>query len=267
MYWIYNLPIWLLGLIIVGGICSVTCAVLVLIRPWVYRYFNITSDTNEGIGVFLASMGMLYGLLLGLTAVSAWENFDSAEEFVNKEASSITLLYKASNMLDNPIKALLHQEIKDYLNQVINVEWTASDKSKVVNTGAIILTQYLNTLSTYHVKSVKNQIYLTNLLAVYDQLVTDRRLRLLAEDMGVPFIAWVVILTVGVLIIVISFLIHLPSIRTHLIVMAIFSVTLGLMIFLMVAIDNPFRGVISISSDAYSQVLKDIQLGIFDPYL
>ena len=115
--------------------------------------------------------------------------------------------------------------------------------------------------------SVENQIYLTNLLTVYDQLVIDRRLRLLAEDMGVPFIAWVVILTVGVLIIVISFLIHLPSIRTHLIVMAIFSITLGLMIFLMIAIDNPFRGGISISSDAYSQILKDIQLGIYDPYL
>ena len=82
-------------------------------------------------------------------------------------------------------------------------------------------------------------------------------------DTGIGPIIWTVILVGGGLTLSGSFLIHLPTLKGHLFMNSLFSILLGLMIFLLAAIDQPFRGEMGVSPSAYITtlaVLKDLEI-------
>jgi hypothetical protein len=264
MYWIYDIPTWALGLLIIGPILLVSSTVLILCRTWIYRHFRLSNDTNDGINGFFSAMGMLYGLLLGLVAVSSWQNLEYVDGLANKEATAIAQLYRDVSTLDESAKTKLHQDLKDYLNFVINVAWPAHKLGKVPSGGTVILTRFLARLSTYHTDNVEQQVYLAEVFTAYNRLIEDRRLRMHAvADTGIGPIIWTVILVGGGLTLSGSFLIHLPTLKGHLFMNSLFSILLGLMIFLLAAIDQPFRGEMGVSPSAYITtlaVLKDLEI-------
>ena len=49
---------------------------------------------NEILGDFLQYFGVIYGLLLGLLAVSTYQNHSDTEKAVGNEASSLAALYQ-----------------------------------------------------------------------------------------------------------------------------------------------------------------------------
>jgi hypothetical protein len=260
MFWIYEIPTWLLCFLIIGPILLFSTTVLILRRTWIYHRFRLSDDTNDGINGYFSAMGVLYGLLLGLIAVSSWENLEYVGTLANKEATSVAQLYRDVSTLDQPAKTKLHQELEDYLNYVINVAWPAHKLGKVPTGGSVILTRFLATLSTYHTRNVEQQVFLAEVITAYNKLIEDRRLRMHAvDDTGIDSITWIVILVGGGLTLIGSFFIHLPTLGGHLFMNSLFSILLGLMIFMLVAIDQPFRSELGITPIAYINTLAGLK--------
>jgi hypothetical protein len=259
MYWIYDLSTWILGCLIIGTIVLVSCLGLAFSRTYFYNRFHISADTNEAVNMFVSSMGMLYGLLLGLVAVATWENYTAIENIAANESTAISELYRDVSTLQEPTKTELQQDLKDYLAYVIEIAWPAQKQGKPTTGGRIILTRALGTIANYKTSNVEQQIFLAEVFTAYNRLVECRRLRVQALDTGIPSIFWAVILVGAGLTLITTFLIYTPYLRTHLLITALFSTLLGFMIFLLAAIDNPLRGEISISSDVYSSVLESLK--------
>lgn len=263
MYWIYDIPTWSLGCLIIGTMVLVSCLGLAVSRTFFYNRYRITSDSNDAVNMVVSSMGMLYGLLLGLVAVATWENYASVDSITGKESTAISQLYRDVSTLQDPSKAELQQDLKDYLINVIEIDWPAQKLGNSTSGGTIIMTHFLGTLATYKTTSVEQQIFLAEVFTAYNRVIENRRLRMQAVNTGIPAIFWTVILVGAALTIIATFLIHLPSLRTHLLITVLFSTLLGFMIFLLASVDNPLRGEVSVSSDAYSSILKS--LDSFDP--
>ena len=88
-------------------------------------------------------MGMLYGLLLSLVAVSTWQNLEYVDGLANKESTAIVELYRDVSTLEEPAKDKLHQDLEDYLNYIINVAWPGHKLGKVPSGGTVILTHFI----------------------------------------------------------------------------------------------------------------------------
>ncbi len=263
MFWIYDIPTWQLGVLIVGSLLISSCLGLILSRDWIYRYFKITHDSLDYINGFFSAMGMLYGLLIGLVAVSAWENYQQVSNIADTEATAIAQLYCDVSTLQEPTKTQLQDNLKDYLHFIINVSWPSHKLGKRNLGGTTILTRLINTASTFKVNTTEQQIMLAEVFTAYNRLIEARRTRLQAVDTGLPTELWVVLIIGGALIMLMTYFIYIPSLRTHVFMIAIFSILLGLMLFLIATLDHPFRGELSVSSDAYQAVLD--QLHDFDP--
>jgi hypothetical protein len=260
MNWIYDIPTWALGFLIIGPILLVSSTVLILCRTWIYDHFRLSSNTNDGVNGFFSAMGMLYGLLLSLVAVSTWQNLEYVDGLANKESTAIVELYRDVSTLEEPAKDKLHQDLEDYLSYIINVAWPAHKLGKVPSGGTVILTHFIGRLSTYHNSNVEQQIFLAEVFTAYNRLIDVRRLRMHAvADTGIGPIIWTVILVGGALTLSGGFLIHLPTLKGHLFMNGLFSILLGLMIFLLTAIDQPFRGEMGISPNAYSTTLAGLK--------
>ena len=263
MYWIYDLPTWQLGAGIVLLFLAFSLAGLIALRGRIYSTFRISENTNEPISAIFAGVGMLYGLLLGLVAVAAWQNFDNVGSLASKEAASIAALYRDISTLKEPTKHLLQNYLADYLDYVINVEWPLHRHGETPNDGAVILTGFYGTLSGYQPDSISQQILLSESVTAFNHLIELRRARMDSVDVGIPAVFWVVILAGAVLIIPSIYFFHLPSMRTHLALTAMFSIFMGFMVFLMAAVDNPLRGEVSIAPDSYQAILNSLKS--YDP--
>jgi ABC-type Mn2+/Zn2+ transport system permease subunit len=84
-------------------------------------------------------------------------------------------------------------------------------------------------------------------------------LRLASVNTGVPAVFWAVILIGAFFNIVLSYLYHTSSLKMHVLLTSIFSIFLGLMIFLVAAVDNPFRGEVSVQPDEYLYLLNGLE--------
>jgi hypothetical protein len=219
--------------------------------------------TLDSINGFFSAMGMLYGLLMGLVAVSAWENYQDVGNIVDTEATAIAQLYCDVSMLQEPSKTRLQDDLQDYLHYIIDVNWPAHKKGNITGAGQLILTRFIATATTYQPANAQQQIISAEVFTAYNSLIDARRARLQAVDTALPAQLWVVIIIGGGIMVLMSYFIYMPSLRTHVLMNAIFSTLLGLMIFLIASLDNPFRGEVSVSSDAYKSVLENVK--DFDP--
>lgn len=263
MFWIYDMPSWALGFLIIGSLLLCSCIGLIMSRDWIYRYFKITHDTLDSINGFFSAMGMLYGLLMGLVAVSAWENYQDVGNIVDIEATVIAQLYCDISALQEPSKTRLQNDLQDYLHYIIDVSWPAHRKGLIKRDGQLILTRFIKTATTYQPANAQQQIISAEVFTAYNSLIDARRARLQAIDTGLPAQLWFVIIIGGGIMVLMSYFIYMPSLRTHVLMNAAFSTLLGLMIFLIASLDNPFRGEVSVSADAYKAVLENVK--DFDP--
>jgi ABC-type branched-subunit amino acid transport system permease subunit len=95
---------------------------------------------------------------------------------------------------------------------------------------------------------------LAEALTAFNKLVEARRMRMDSVTTGLPAIFWGVIVAGGVLSIALTYTFHLPNLRSHLLLTGIYSLFVGFLIFLVVAMDNPFRGELSVSPEAYQHL-------------
>ena len=84
MYWIYDIPVWLLGTCTIMLFITVSLLGLVVSRKWIYSKMHLSNESNEVINGYFAGVGVLYGLLLGLVAVAAWGNYENVDDIASK---------------------------------------------------------------------------------------------------------------------------------------------------------------------------------------
>jgi len=71
-------------------------------------------------------------------------------------------------------------------------------------------------------------------------------------------VLWCVVLIGAALNIGMTYLFWIDNVKLHALLVAAFSASIALLVFLTAAMDNPFRGQFSVSPDAYSDVLEKI---------
>ena len=106
-YWIYDLPNWLLCILIVATIVGLALAGLFISRPIVKRIVGASSKHNDLVSYFLGAMGVFYGLALGLIAVATWENYTEVDAVVTSEAAALTSLYRDLDGYPQPLRGSL----------------------------------------------------------------------------------------------------------------------------------------------------------------
>lgn len=258
MYWIYDEPTWVLGLVTTLAFLLPAVLGLMLGRKWIYRTFRLSDETNESVNGYFAGAGVLYGLLLGLVAVATWQNYDSANSTASKEASSIAALYRDVSGFPEPERGQLQNYLKQYLNYVIDVAWPAHRHGEVPHGGTLLLSRFQVVLTGFQPSNANQQVILAEALTAFNKLVDARRMRMDSVETGLPGVFWVVILAGAILSIVLTYTFHLPTLRGHLLLTGIYSLFLGFMIFLVVALDNPFRGELSVTPGSYVHVLNGL---------
>jgi hypothetical protein len=257
-YWIYDLPNWLLCVLIVAITVGLAIAGLLITRPFVKRIVGSSAKHNDIVSYFLASLGVFYGLALGLIAVATWENYTEVDAVVTAEAAALTSLYRDFDGYPQPLRGNLENMLREYTRTVIEKEWPAHKQGIALEDGDLILDGLENQVMNFEPTREREKIVHAEVLRSLDTVLDQRRLRLQAVSTGLPAALWAVVLIGAVLNGLLTYLFWIDNLTVHILAVAILACFIALLIFLTAAMDNPFRGEFSVNSDVFKTILDKV---------
>lgn len=256
-FWIYDIPLFLSFLLVAGTITFYSIGGIFLLRPYVKRRWE-GHDNNDQIAFYLSAVGVFYGITLGLLAAGVWENFEDAEDKVLTESSAISALYRDVTAFPEPQRELLQTKLADYMEYIIYVSWPMHQKGMTKTNGTELLTDFHQILYSFEPKTQREEIIMAEALRQFNKISELRRLRLSSVTEGMPGVVWFMIFIGAAITLSICWLFNIPNIRLHVILNAFIGVAVGTLIYLILMLDYPFRGILSISPAAYQDVLDHL---------
>src|SRR5215469_7691969 len=257
MYWIYDYPSWVIGLLFCGTLVAFTWMGIFLTRVTVHSWLHQEKRANEMVGLALSSYFVLFGLLLGLVAVATYQNYSNVSDIVDNEASSLAALYREISSLPEPSRGQLQQRLREYTRYTIEEGW-AQQRKGIVPKGEVVRSGLLiRSLLDFEPGNDREEIIYEDALRQSDHRNELSRARLSNVTTGLPPVLWWVV-AFGAAINIVLIWMQDMEVHVHLILGAALASILGLVIFLIAELDNPFRGVISIGPDAIARVYEDV---------
>jgi Protein of unknown function (DUF4239) len=260
-YWLYDIPTWALFLLITGTVLTISLIGAFLLRQRFDAMLGLSEKTNEIVGHFLSFTGAFYGIMLGLVAVGAWDIYKDAKSATEQEAANLAALYFDVMQLPAPIDGRGQAHLRNYAKVVIETEWPQQRMGQISNAGDYHLHALAIDLGMTDSTQGNTKLLLAEALGQYNRLLQARRLRLQTTSDALPASLWVVI-TIGAFInICMTWLLYIKSSRLDLVVNTLMALTLGTVLSFIIAMDNPYRGELSVSAEEFENVYVNVMDG------
>jgi len=210
---------------------------------------------NDVAGFIYAVLGVVYAVLLGLMLVAVWEEWKTAAETADREASSLAEIFWLANRMPESEGHHIQELAHSYASVVVNEEWPLMEKEKSSPKAWELLDEIRASLQSFDPSTpVQLVLYEQGFEGMRD-LSDARRDRLLEAEQGLPVILWVVLIVGGIVVVSFTYLFGLDSTVIHLLMVAALALIISLVLFTVAALNFPFKGDITISPDAMEQVL------------
>lgn len=260
---VYQYPLWAVGFLIVG--LAALGAMVIELAAHHFLSVEFRRGHNDVTAAIFSVIGVTFAVLLAFVAMLAWDGFNKAKAASYAEASSVLDVYNASLGFANPEKSAMRDDIIGYLETVVRVEWPAQAEGRIVDRGEA----YLEKLNRIAIGLKPSGFADGNLHALLLQSLTRlrdaRQQRLLAAETTIPAVVWIVTLAGGGLTIAFGSFLGFPSLGMHLALSAMLAVSGALVLILIIALSNPFRGDFRVSTLSFDRVLSHIEASPTQP--
>jgi hypothetical protein len=256
MYWVYDLPNWLFGALTIALTEVIALGGMYATRKWVRRIHGGEHSHNEVVGFYLGAVCVFYGITLGLLAVGTWQTYSDVETRVGEEAAAVGVLYRDVSIFPEPNRSELQSDLRQYTRQIIDVAWPLQRRGIVPQNEGIVLSTLQSHLINFEPQTEGHKALYAEAYRGFDRLAELRGRRLQSVREGLPGPLWTIVLAGAFLSIAVTWFFDMKSQSMHFWMTVMFSALLGLLIFLLAAMDNPFRGEISVSPEPFELVYQ-----------
>ena len=229
----------------------------------------------------VTNIAVIYAVLLAFIAVATWESYGKASDLTLDEATLAANLYRDAAVAPEPTRSAVQRGVAGYLTFVAGDgrvgEWRAmrgevplgdddgrcEPRTLPIGCGWDFLARIRIAVATMTPKrDLPGQVVLMQqMLRDTDALYIARASRIDAARNHIPALVWVVIIILGATTIGYAMFVEAPGVLSHMAMLAGLTVATTLVVVLIVELDFPFRGVISVDAKAYTRALADLQRG------
>jgi uncharacterized membrane protein len=232
----------------------VSVAGLVLVQRMVP--VELRKQHNDVAGFIYAVLGIAYAVLLGLVVVAAWEQFQTARNTTEREASELAEVFWLGHRLPEAEGHRLQELARSYARVVVDEEWPLMAGGGSSPRAWELMDEIRLTIQNMNPDTEAEQVlYEQGLERVYD-LADARRDRLLDAREGIPPILWVVLVVGAIVTVGFTYLFGLDDTTTHMLMVALLALVIGLILFTIGSLEYPFSGNVRLGPDAFELVLK-----------
>ena len=254
-YWLYDLPAWKASLVFIAAFVGFYWIGSIFVRPVLRQFVRNTPGQNDIVGYVLSCFCVFYGLLLGLIAVTAYQNVSDASENVTREAAALSALYEDVSRYREPYGQNLRWLLRDYTRYVIRYAWPLQQRGITPEEGTIRAEAFHEKLLEFQPATPAEEIVHAEALRQFNNFLECRRMRLYSVHSALPASMWYVMLIGAVLNMAICWLFDMRFV-TQLVLGGILAAYLGVMMHLIFDMNHPFRGDVSISAEPFEVLYK-----------
>ena len=250
--WLESLPTSFAGVVIVGGF--VVLALILGLAVTRYIPQEVRTAHNDRAGFILAVIGVIYAVLLAFVAVGVWERFETAEARTYETAGAIATVYRDAASF--PQAARVRSLLRAYVKFVIDDDWPKmqrGDRPSIVNP---MLEEADHLIRAMPVNSPGLAGIHLRMLTAMDTVIVDRETRLTIDSGGINSVLWLVLVAGAFITVAFTYLFGFDRTLMQLLMIGGLSLLIGLMLFLIMALDYPFRGTISVEPEAFRTLLE-----------
>jgi hypothetical protein len=251
--WLDTLSAVELALVCCAFFVSITLIGVVLIHPLMRRLIHGERQANDVVIFVAANYGLVYAVLLGLLTVATFQTTKDLQDHVADEASSLSTMYHSADGYPEPLRSQLKSELRDYTRYVIEKDWPAHRQARTPQGGEHRLQAIREALFSFEPKSKTQEVLHGEIIRQFNAMSVSREERLSAVSSSMPGVLWYVVIFGGVLTVVFLWMIHMEFIP-QIFLVVLTAVFIGLMTFLIFAMDHPLQGAVSVGPRPFQSV-------------
>jgi hypothetical protein len=254
--WFYSHPVWEVGF----AVCFVTVVI-----PLIGLYFfhkavdwNVREEDTSMVGLSYALCGGIFAVVLAFVAVGVYEAMDKTTAAAAAEANSLSNLAFDTAGMPADVGLRIRDDIDSYIDIVTKKEWPAQQaydmKESNFEPGWDKVREINTEIANWEPATAGQTAINADMVRLVNQLFGARRTRLLAAESHLPDAVWQMLI-IGLLLVAVFIYLYGPhSFGIHIAVTSLTMLSIGLVFTLIIALDYPFRGNLSVSDDAFEGV-------------
>ncbi len=245
---------WVLGALVVIGVPLLTVAVQATIRRFAPSI--VEGRHNDVAGFLIAVVGVVYAVTLAFIVIVTWEEFRDARDTVHHEAGALRSLYRDSQALPAPTRTAISDLVIRYGREVATDEWSGMDQGGSSRTALELIGEMFATLGNAAPATAAQEVFLDDALLRLNEVAEDRAERISVAEEGTVSVLWAAIVIGGVPIVGFALLFGVSNERLHYLMVGVFSAVLALQILVILVLNHPFSGEVSVSPEPFEHVVR-----------
>ncbi|MEU7026390.1 DUF4239 domain-containing protein [Streptomyces sp. NPDC046275] len=251
--WLLNhFSTFTLAVVAVGGTVLLSVTGSVLLRR---RYPSLAGgEHNDMVGVTLGMFGAIYGIILAFVIVTLWTQLDSTQTIVASEATDTALIARDAAAFPPPVRADLDRALSGYVHAVVEDQWPRM-RAGQPSYGATEahLRSAFEVLQAYDPKTPREEVFYEQAVGHLNDVAAQRRARITMAEQELPPLLQVLAFGGAVVLIPLTFLYGMRKLRIQLLFVASVAALVGFSLLLVLVLDRPFAGELSVSPDPYRE--------------
>ena len=212
---------------------------------------------NEVAGFKYAVVGVIFAVMLAFAVVVVWEKFGEAERAVVGEAGAAATIYRLADGFGPTEGKALEHDLSEYLEAAIREDWPAM----AVGKRSHVVSAALDSLYGRALTTTRNYPELgplnVELFRQLDAITYARRTRLHLSLGIVPNVLWAVLVSGAAFTVIFTLFFGTRNVVAQIMMTAILAIMTSLGLFVILEIDHPFTGPVSIEPHVLESVLAD----------
>jgi hypothetical protein len=245
------------GLLVVLASVAVAVAGLLLTQRLIP--LPVRERHNDTTGIIYAALYVMFGVTIGFSLFSVWQQYNTARQVVHSEAAAVEQMYRLAERLPEPERSRVQELAVSYAEGVVNEEWSLMKEGRSSSRMEAHLQELRQSVQGYEPHTDAQNALYSEALSELDELGENRQFRLLAVNEGIPYIVWVVLVVGGVLTVAFTYLFGMESVRLHAVAVAGLTILVSLILHAIGVLDYPFNSGVRVQPDAFEHVMREIR--------
>jgi hypothetical protein len=253
---LYSNPTWLVGILVIGIWTGLS-----LLGLYIFNHFvdvHMRHKDTETVGLTYAIVAVVYAVLIALIVVDVFETFSRGDEIATAEANKLSNLMLDSAGLPPQMASAVRGDIDKYIDIVVKSEWPSQRAGKLDNAvfepGWTVLAELDKEISVFEPQTIGQNVNKGEMLHAMNDLIKSRRSRIIAAGEHLPSVVWEILILGGIVSVAYTYLFGARTFGIHLAITGLIAATIALVFVLIITLDYPFRGEVSVSPEAFTGV-------------
>ena len=170
----------------------------------------------------------------------------------------MSVLYNDLSGYPQPQRGQLEEKLRQYTRFIVQRSWPAQRQGYINDGETAELRDFRNQFMAIEPRTEGDKLLHGEAIRAFNSVIEFRRLRAESISGSVPSIIWYVVMGGAILTLLFSYFFSIKAFWLHATLTGMLAAMIGLLIFLIAALDHPYRGEVSVTPEAYQIVLDKV---------